>query len=98
MPVIIRRPRASADLIEIWEYIAADNMDAADALIDRIDAKFQAIAAQPSMGRDRSELAPALRSLPIPPYVIFYRPMDGGIEIVRVLHGARDIEAQFGGD
>ena len=96
--MIIRRPRASADLIEIWEYIAADNMDAADALIDRIDAKFQAIAAQPSIGRERSEFAPGLRSLPLSPYVIFYRPMDGGIEIVRVLHGARDIEAEFGND
>ena len=49
MPVIIRRPKASADLSEIWEFIAADNFDRADEFIDRIDAKFTAIAAQPRL-------------------------------------------------
>jgi toxin ParE1/3/4 len=98
MPVIVRRPKASADLIEIWEFIAADNRDRADEFIDRIDARFRVIAAQPSMGRERSELAPGLRSLPLPPYVIFYQPLEDGVAIVRVLHGARDIEAQFEGE
>ena len=59
--IIIRRPRASADVSEIWEFIADDNVERADAFVDRIDAKFCALAQHPLMGRDRSELAPGLR-------------------------------------
>jgi toxin ParE1/3/4 len=98
MPVVIRRPRASADLSEIWEFIADESEERADRFIDRIDAKFRALAAQPMMGRERSELAPGLRSLPMPPYVIFYEPLQDGVVIVRVLHGARDVDAQFEGE
>jgi toxin ParE1/3/4 len=98
MPVIVRRPRASADLSEIWEFIAEDNMARADELIDRIDSKFRALAERPLMGRERYELAPGLRSLPIAPYVIFYEPVLDGVAIVRVLHGARDVDSQFSED
>jgi toxin ParE1/3/4 len=45
------------------------------------------------MGRSRLELAPDLRSFPVGQYVIFYLPLPKGVEIVRVLHGARDIES-----
>lgn len=96
--IIIRRPRASADLSEIWEFIAEENVERADAFVDRIDAKFRALAQHPLMGRDRSELAAGLRSVPLPPYVIFYEPVPTGVVIVRVLHGARDTEAQFEGE
>jgi toxin ParE1/3/4 len=95
MPVVTRRPRASADLSEIWEFIAEGSVERADAFVDRIDAKFQALAAQPLMGRARPELAPSLRSIPIERHVIFYEPLPDGVAIVRVLHGARDIGAQF---
>jgi len=84
-------------LSEIWEFIADDNMARADEFIDRIDERFQALAAQPLMGRDRNELAPGLRSLPVAPYVIFYEPLADGVAIVRVLHGARDTASQFEG-
>lgn len=47
------------------------------------------------MGRERSELAPFLRSFPVKIYLIFYRPIDEGIEIVRILHGSQDIETIF---
>jgi toxin ParE1/3/4 len=95
MPGIVRRPKASADLSEIWEFIAETSVERADAFVDRIDEKFRALAAQPLMGRERSDLAPGLRSLPMPPYVIFYEPLRDGVVIVRVLHGARDVDAQF---
>ncbi len=97
MPLIIRRPRASADLSEIWEFIAEDRVVRADEFVDRIDAKFQALAEQPLMGRERHDLVPGLRSLPMAPYVIFYQPVQDGVAIVRVLHGARDVGAQFEG-
>jgi len=38
---------------------------------------------------------PALRSLPVGNYLVFYLPLDDGIEVVRVLHGSREIDALF---
>ena len=53
------------------------------------------LATQPMMGRARDELAPGVRSFPFGRYVVFYMPLDDGIDVVRVLHGARDIDAVF---
>jgi toxin ParE1/3/4 len=92
VPRIVVRPRASADLAEIWAFIAEDSIKHADKFAALIDGHFQGLARRPQMGRSRSELAPDLRSFPVGQYVIFYLPLPKGIEIVRVLHGARDIE------
>lgn len=44
------------------------------------------------MGREKFNLYPELRSFPVAPYMLFYRPRDdGGISLVRVIHGRRDI-------
>jgi|SRR5580698_3104991 toxin ParE1/3/4 len=95
MPAIFMRPRALTDLAEIWDYIAADNVSAADAIADLIGDKVQALSRQPGMGRARPDLANELRSLTAGRYVIFYLPLSNGVDIVRVLHGARDIETIF---
>jgi toxin ParE1/3/4 len=95
MARIIRAPAAESDAVEIWSYIAEDNPDAADRLLDRIDRMFHAIAAQPQLGKRVEELAPNLRFVPIGNYLIFYRPAKDRVEIVRLLHGARDITAEF---
>jgi toxin ParE1/3/4 len=81
------------DLAEIWAFIAEDSIKHADKFAVLIDDHFRALARRPHMGRSRSELAPDLRSVPVGQYVIFYLPLPKGIEIVRVLHGARDIES-----
>jgi toxin ParE1/3/4 len=47
------------------------------------------------MGRARDELSPGLRSMPFGRHVIFYETMADGIDVVRVLHSARDIDAAF---
>ncbi len=47
------------------------------------------------MGRLKDELAPFLRSFLVKNNLIFYRPIDQGIEIVRILHGLQDIETIF---
>lgn len=98
MPVITKRPLARSDLSEIWDYIAADNETRADAFVDLIDRKIQALAGQPNMGRARDELAEGLRSFPVGRHVIFYRVVPHGIEIVRILHGSRDLNAIFNPD
>lgn len=98
MPVIVKRPRAKSDLAEIWDYSADDTEARADAFIEKIDEKFQALAARPLMGRLRDELAEGLRSFPIDRYIIFYLPLPDGIEVVRVLHSARDLNPIFHSD
>lgn len=96
MPRVLRHPRAAEDIAEIWDYIADDSFEQADAFVDRLDAKLQLLARQPMLGRAREELAPRLRSYSFEPYVIFYEPLADGIAVVRLLHSARDIDAQFG--
>jgi toxin ParE1/3/4 len=98
MPIILRRPRAADDLIELWDYLADDNVARADAFIDDVDAKLNLLAEQPMLGRSREELAPGLRSFPLGRYVIFYEVIPDGIAIVRVLHGARDLGPLFEGE
>jgi len=98
MRVILKRPRAADDLIELWDYIAEDSVTRADAFIDEIDSKFHLLAGQPMLGRSREDLAPGLRSLPFGRYVIFYEVIPDGIAIVRVLHAARDLGPPFEGE
>jgi toxin ParE1/3/4 len=86
---------AHADLVDIWLYIASDNPEAADHFINSLVSRFSSLASMPHMGRARPELADRLRSFPFGNYVIFYRLMEDGIEVVRVLHGARDLPPLF---
>jgi toxin ParE1/3/4 len=92
---MVKRPRALADLGEIWSFTADDSIVNADAFAARIDETFQLLARQPRMGRPRPELGSDIRSFVVSSYVIFYCLGGDGIEIIRVLHGARDIEAIF---
>jgi toxin ParE1/3/4 len=95
MPSIVIRPKAVSDLSEIWAYIAEDSARQADAFAARVHREFRTLARQPRMGRERPELLAGLRSLPVGKYVIFYLPRSRGIEVVRVLHGARDLKLFF---
>jgi toxin ParE1/3/4 len=88
-----KSPQAEIDLTSIWDYIAVDNVKAADALLDRIEELFEMLAQTPLAGRARNELAMKLRSFPVGNYVIFYIPLPDGIEVVRVMHGRQDIDA-----
>ena len=98
MACITRRPLAAADVFEIWDYIAEDSTEQADRWVDLLDEKLRLIARQPLMGRARDELAVDIRSFPFGRYVIFYVPIEGDIDVVRVLHSARDIDAIFVGE
>jgi toxin ParE1/3/4 len=94
----VRRTRAAeSDIDDIWFHIAADSVAAADRLVDRIDRAEQRLGAQPAMGPARPDLANGLRHWPLPPYLILYRIEPDCVLVVRVLHGARDLPALFGG-
>ena len=98
MANILKRPRAKADLVEIWDYIADDSENRADAFIETINQKLAVLAERPNIGRARDELGKNIRSFPVGRYVIFYMPIQGGIDVVRVLHGARDLDISFGSE
>ena len=81
--------RAEEDLIDIWLYIAQDNPDAADNLLDTIEEKGQLLAENPELGQTRPDIADEFRYLPVGRYLMLYRVIEGGIELVRVVHGMR---------
>lgn len=93
MARIIRSDGAEKDLDGIWDYIAQDNPAKADEWLRLLNRKIEMLAESPHMGRERSEFLPGLRSFAVGNYVIFYRVMESGIEIVRLLHGGRDLGA-----
>ena len=95
MPSIIRSNQSEQDVYEITAFIARDNPDAAIQLVDRFDEALKMLAGNPLAGRVREELAAEVRSFPVGNYLLFYRPTQNGIELIRVLHGARDLRRLF---
>ena len=95
MPSLAISPEAEQDLLEIWLYIAEDSPVNADRFLDRLEGKALNLARAAQIGADRPDLAPGLRSFPVDRYVLYYRASTNGIELVRVLHGSRDIEHVF---
>ena len=92
---ILKRPEPENDIEEIWLYIAQDNPDNADRFLDEIEETSRKLVQFTSMGRNWDELYPGLKSFPVGKYIIFYLPISGGLEIVRILHGMRDIDIFF---
>jgi toxin ParE1/3/4 len=90
-----RTAQAEQDLIEIWTYIARRNSGAADRLLDVLDRKSRALARDPRMGAARDDIAPGLRHFPAGKYLILYRDLKDGIEVVRYIHGMRRLQELF---
>lgn len=82
--------KAEDDLDEIIDYIASDNPKAGLKLYETFLKQFEYLSLFPEVGRSRKEFYPTVRSLPVENYVIFFRE-SSPVEIIRVLHGARDI-------
>ncbi len=97
MPRVIRTPTAARDLDEIFDYIAIEGgrPTTAEKLIRDIGAKCQIYAAQPGTGTARPDLGEDLRVFPHKRYVIVFRPLADGIEVIRVVGGARDYPHLF---
>lgn len=95
MPRLLKRPEAESDLDEIWWYIAQDSPLHADRFLDHIQERCLALADFPHMGTRRDELKKGLRGYAVGNYLVFYFPLEDGVDVVRVLHGSRDIESLF---
>ena len=85
-------PQAEHDLEEIGDYIAEDSPSNAERFIERLTQRFVALGRNSRIGRARPELKPDLRSFPFGAYLILYRPIVEGVEIVRVVHAARNLD------
>lgn len=79
------------DLTEIMEYIAADNLTAADRWVERIQHRCKLIAQHPEMGQLCPEFGDRIRSVSIGRYVIFHRLTNDTLEIVRIIAGDQNI-------
>lgn len=95
MGIIEWLPIAQRDIDAIWEYIARENPSAADNLVYRISEKLERCLEFPNSGTPKHHLQPGCRSIPHGNYLIFYRPIERGIRVLRILDGRRDIESVF---
>jgi plasmid stabilization system protein ParE len=84
-------PEAEADLDAIWEFIAEDSLDAADRLIDAIEATIEALVPFPHQGHRRPDLtARPLRFTNAGNYLIAYAPDPRPIWVIAIMHGRRN--------
>lgn len=89
-------PDADADLLDIWDHLVrTSSVAVADEQLVRIFTVSSRLSEWPRSGRPRDSIIPGMRSLVVNPYLVFYRLGSGGVQIVRVLHGRRDIDAVF---
>ena len=86
MKTVKLTPLAEHDLETIWQYISEANQQAADKLIHALLQKCGLLAQNSGLGRTRYDLMVSLRSFPHKNYVIFYFPLESGVEIYRILH------------
>jgi toxin ParE1/3/4 len=96
---VIKRPQTVQDLDEHAVFLQRDSAQVAIRFLDQAESTFQLLADMPGMGRLYESGNPRLVGLRcfhvsgFENHLIFYRPVEGGIEVVRVLHGARDIRS-----
>ncbi len=97
----MKRPRcavrllraAGEDLSEIYEYIAADNLKAAEAILARIEENLELLAREPQFGRipvDEELVRMGYRYLIVANYLVFYTFEEQTVLVHRIIHGARD--------
>jgi toxin ParE1/3/4 len=81
---------AKADLIDVWLFIAEDNVAAADAYIARLQHACVLIAAKPLMGVNRPDIAKDVSRFAVDDHVIYYELDNENISVLRVWRAARD--------
>jgi len=91
MSEFVLHPDAVKDLDEIWEYIAIDNLDAADRVREEIYEAIQSLVPFPYIGHSRPDLTTRpLRFQTVREYVIAYAPDEKPLAVIAVLHGRRN--------
>lgn len=88
-------PEASQDLDVIFDYFARNNVEAGEKFVMAFEKKCEKWLQFPNMGRSYEEIESSLRGIPLDNYIILYRLIDNGVEIVRVVSGYRNLEEIF---
>lgn len=86
---------AERDLRDIREFITDRNPAAANRLIGHLELGMSLLVDNPAMGRERPDLAENLRSFRVEEYIIYYYPVEYGIDVARIVHGSRDASRLF---
>ncbi|GAC1320817.1 MAG: type II toxin-antitoxin system RelE/ParE family toxin [Isosphaeraceae bacterium] len=95
--IVLKKPRARIDLAACYGYLGERSLDSARRFRLAAEATFSALAATPGVGEPYETDDPRLAGLRCARvkrfgnYLVFYRPIPGGIEVIRVLHAARDV-------
>jgi toxin ParE1/3/4 len=89
------RPAAYADMDAIADFIRRDNPERAESFSEELAQKIETVAERPLSFPARAEFGRTIRSALHGNYLILFRFENEEVEIVRVLHGARDIEGLF---
>jgi toxin ParE1/3/4 len=91
MPQVIRTDEAERDLIDILVHIGRHNTIAADNFADEVERTCRRLSQFPGIGAERDDVPAGVRAFAIGNYVLYYRPIDSGIEVLRVLYGKRRV-------
>lgn len=88
---------AEADLRQIVHHLGVEQLRPVTArkVAARIRRECERFAQNPLMGESREDLLPGIRLFTVRPYVVFYFPLDDGIHVARIIHGARDYPSLF---
>lgn len=94
--ILVWSEEALEDLDQVWVYyLRAAGPETAEKMVRDIYAGAQLLAEHPLVGRSRGEVRAGLRSLQLSLHVLFYRTLERGIQIVRILDARRDLDAAF---
>jgi toxin ParE1/3/4 len=94
MKRFVLHPEAYTDLDEIWEYIASDNIDAADRTREEIYDAIGKLVQFPHQAHERPDLTTrAVRFQTVRDYLIAYAPDENPLLVIAVLHGRRNPRA-----
>lgn len=89
--------RARQDVSDLWDYIADDNIEAANRVLEALETAMLKLAKNPGIGHLREELADQRhRFFLVYSYLIVYRHQTKPLQIIRVLHAARDVQIILG--
>jgi toxin ParE1/3/4 len=92
----ILSPRARQDIDEIWRYTAKRwGASQAERYLRQLQAAFEAIGANPALGRFCEHIRAGYRKFPSGTHLLFYRGRKSGVEIVRVLHARMDVDRRL---
>ncbi len=86
---------AKDDLLDIWQYLAPKDPDAAERLMRMFHEKFELLLKFPNIGKERHDLVIGIRAFPAGKYLIIYQPSEDMLEIVRVRHGSTNLKKLF---